>query len=299
MSEANKALLRRLCEEEDKGNLDILDEVCAPDYVMHVAGNPEPLTRDGHKQLSRAVYAAFPDIRHDIEDLIAVDDRVVARLTFPGTHKGEWQGIAPTDKHVTFDGVVIARVTEGKIVELWLLVDQLGLMQQLGAAPVPGGHDIAREATFNAAKAAYSAYGGLLKDVAQEMGMEKAVALHARRVQAFYVALAGMIRDRLGGNEFDLNTFSSALKDVNNTFFGCIFEIEENPGSLTCNYLQCPIYDGFRSAGLDHQAIELICTGGESSGLAEFKKALPQVSGSLRFRAAPDQSCVQEFVLEK
>lgn len=137
-TEANKALFRRVCEEEDKGNFDILDEVCAPDYVMHAAGNPEPLTRDGHKQLARAFYAAFPDIRTDIEDLIAVGDRVVARVTLPGTHKAEWQGIAPTGKHVTIDAVAIARVTGGKFVELWSLLDLLGLMQQLGAAPPLG-----------------------------------------------------------------------------------------------------------------------------------------------------------------
>jgi predicted ester cyclase len=295
-TEANKALFRRVCEEEDKGNINILDEVCAPDYAMHFAGNPKPLTRDEHKQIARAFYAAFPDIRHNIEDLIAVDDKVVARMTYPGTHRGEWQGIAPTGKHVAYDAVVIARITGRKIVEMWALLDLLSLMQQLGAAPPLGGHDIAREAVFNAAKAAYSAYGGLLKDVAQEMGMEKAVALHAKRCQAFYVALAGVTRDRLGASEFDLNALSSALKDVNNTIFGCTFEPEEEPGSLTFKYFQCPIYEGFRSAGLDHEAIELICTGGESSGLAEMKKALPQLSCALRFRSAPDQPCVQEFV---
>jgi len=132
---ANKALFRRVCEEEDKGNINILDEVCAPDYAMHFAGNPKPLTRDEHKQIARAFYAAFPDIRHNIEDLIAVDDKVVARMTYPGTHRGEWQGIAPTGKHVAYDAVVIARITGGKIVEMWALLDLLGLMQQLGAAP--------------------------------------------------------------------------------------------------------------------------------------------------------------------
>jgi predicted ester cyclase len=137
-TEANKALFRRLCEEEDRGNFDIFDDVCAPDYVMHAAGNPEPLTRDGHKQFSRAFYAAFPDLKHEIQDLIGVDDRVVARLTFPATHKGAWQGIAPTGKHVTIDAVVMARITGGKIVELWALLDLLGLIQQLGAAPALG-----------------------------------------------------------------------------------------------------------------------------------------------------------------
>ena len=135
-AETNKAIVRRLMDEEDKGNFDILDEICAPDYVMHLANNPEPLTRDGHKQVIRSFYAAFPNIHHQIEDLIAVDDRVVARLTFPGNHEGEWQGIAPTGKLVTFSGVVIARIAGGKIVELWSLLDLLGLLQQLGAAPV-------------------------------------------------------------------------------------------------------------------------------------------------------------------
>ncbi len=139
-TEANKALLRRLCEEEDKGNFTIFDELCTPDYVFHLASNPEPFTREENKQLARALYAAFPDLLHEIQDLIAVEDKVVARLTFPGTHKGEWQGVAPTGKHATFAGVVIARITGGKIVEMWAQLDMLGLLQQLGAAP-PLGKD--------------------------------------------------------------------------------------------------------------------------------------------------------------
>jgi steroid delta-isomerase-like uncharacterized protein len=299
-TQANKAVMRRWIEEgHNKRNLTVADEVCDPAFVWRLAPVGEIRGPEALKEMVKSIHTAFPNWQVTVEEQIAEGDMVATRKRATGTHQGEFMGIAPTGKQVTTSTISIARIAGGKFVEGWEVWDAYGMLQQLGATSPVGGRAIAREAVFNAAKAAYSAYGGLLKDVVQEMGMEKAVALHAKRCQAFYVAFAGMIRDRLGGNEFDLSTFSSALKDVNNTIFGCIFEIEESPGSLRCSYLQCPIYPGFSSAGLDHRAIELICTGGESSGLAELKKALPQVSGSLRFRPAPDQSCVQEFVLEK
>jgi predicted ester cyclase len=137
-TEANKALFRRMCEEEDKGNVDVFDEVCSPGFTVHFAGSAEALTRDQLKPVVRSFYAAFPDIHHEFQDLIAADDRVAARLTLPGTHQGEWQGIAPTGKHVVIDDLVIARFSGGKLAEMWVHLDGLGLLQQLGAAPPLG-----------------------------------------------------------------------------------------------------------------------------------------------------------------
>jgi predicted ester cyclase len=75
---------------------------------------------------------AFLDFRAVIHDMIAEDDQVVTRNTFYGTHEGELLGIPPTGKEVTIELIDILRVAEGKITDHWNVVDQLGLMQQLG-----------------------------------------------------------------------------------------------------------------------------------------------------------------------
>ena len=78
--------------------------------------------------------------------------------------------------------------------------------------------------------------------------------------------------------------------------FAC--EIEEDPASLKITAFQCPIYDGFKSAGLDDKTIELLCSGMAAAEFAEEKKAFPQLSMCLKFRSAPEQPCVEEVVLE-
>jgi len=94
--------------------------------------------RDEFKQLLSLYITAFPDARFTVEDQIAEGDRVASRYTFRGTHQGELMGIAPTGKQVTVTGMIINRIVNGKSEEGWLNFDALGMLQQLGAAPVPG-----------------------------------------------------------------------------------------------------------------------------------------------------------------
>ena len=79
--------------------------------------------------------AAFPHYQLAIEDMVAEEDKVVVRFTLNGTHKGDLMGIPPTGKEVNLPGIVIYRITDGKIDESWLSVNQLDMMQQLGAIP--------------------------------------------------------------------------------------------------------------------------------------------------------------------
>lgn len=134
MSEQNKSLVRHLNDELDKGNLAVLDELVAPNAVLHFPGSP-PLDRESMKQLLEMFYAAFPDLRHTYEDQIAEGDKVVTRQTSHATHQGEFQGIPPTGKQVTVTAIVIDHIVGGKLVEHWASPDLLGLMQQLGAIP--------------------------------------------------------------------------------------------------------------------------------------------------------------------
>ena len=135
-AENNKTIVRRLFEEVMKGNLAIADELIATDYVQHsVFGIPNG--REGFKQFFMAFAAAVPDAHFVIEDVIAEGDKVVTRLTVTGTQTGTLQGIPPTGKKFSMKGIDIFRVVDGKIVEHWDAVDQLGMLQQLGVVPMP------------------------------------------------------------------------------------------------------------------------------------------------------------------
>ena len=133
--EENKAMYRRLIQELDNGNFEIIDELCAPEFISHFPGSPKPRNREEHKQVIRSFYTAFPDLRHTIEDLIAEDDRVVIRVTDRGTHEGEFLGIAPTGKEVAFSAIGVARVADGKFVETWVDLDWASIFQQIGTVP--------------------------------------------------------------------------------------------------------------------------------------------------------------------
>src|SRR5947209_426141 len=141
--EENKALIRRYYEEIDASAQDgrgasVLDEFVAPDFVNH---NPSPGFAPnlvGLKQAYEHFLAATPDGYHVIEDMIAEGDKVVTRLSGYGTQTGELLGIIPpTGKKFRATAIAIHRITNGKIVEHWSEVDNLGVMQQLGVIPAP------------------------------------------------------------------------------------------------------------------------------------------------------------------
>jgi steroid delta-isomerase-like uncharacterized protein len=136
--EENKAIVRRVIEEVDKGNWAIFDELLARDYVYHMPRGPKPLTREEYEELMRAIRAAFPDQRVTIEDMIAEGDKVVTRYTSSGTHKGDFMGIPATGNKVVATGIVISRIADGKIAEDWEEFDGVGFMQQLGIIPPMG-----------------------------------------------------------------------------------------------------------------------------------------------------------------
>jgi len=134
--EENKAIVRRLFEENLKGNWALLnEELVVRDFVWHQAGRPKPLTREESEQFMRTLHAAFPDWRYTIEDMIAEGDKVVTRFTWRGTHKGDFMGIPATGKEVVFTSILICRIAEGKIAEEWEEFDSMGFMVQLGAIP--------------------------------------------------------------------------------------------------------------------------------------------------------------------
>ena len=139
-TEENKALLRRSVEEvfSAQGDLDVADEIYAPNYVGHNPLDPEDVRGpEGAKEQARMYRSAFPDVRLSIEEQVAEGDRVVTRWIGSGTHQGEMMGIAPTGNQIRVDGITISRIQDGKVVEDWELFNALGLMQQLDAIPTP------------------------------------------------------------------------------------------------------------------------------------------------------------------
>jgi steroid delta-isomerase-like uncharacterized protein len=134
----NKAVVRRWIEAYNDRDMQAEAAARAPGYVAHVPGAPGPLDSEAWTHFIMGFAEAFPDLRLTVEDILSEGDMVVARMTFHGTHRGEFQGIPPTDKQVTFSGIEVDRMVGGKVEEHWVELDLLGLMQQLGAIPEPG-----------------------------------------------------------------------------------------------------------------------------------------------------------------
>jgi steroid delta-isomerase-like uncharacterized protein len=127
----NAATLRRFIAESDKRNLDAWREIIVPDYQLHFAGNA-PMSLEEHIQANKSMPEAFPDFRHTIEDIVAQGDRAVFRVTLHGTHQGTFMGIPATGKAIQYTAMGMARFRDGKIAEMWMVADFLGLLQQLG-----------------------------------------------------------------------------------------------------------------------------------------------------------------------
>ena len=114
----------------------VFDEIFAANYVAHTPGS-EGDNPDSVKQLMTGLFTAFPDLHLTVEDFIVEGDKVVARWTSQGTHKGDLMGITPTGRQVKQTGIAIYHIVGGKVVEEWAERDMLGFMQQLGAIPAP------------------------------------------------------------------------------------------------------------------------------------------------------------------
>jgi len=138
MSEENKALMRRLIEGFNSGNLEIYDELVAPDFVDHSAPPGAPATREAWKQKAGMFRSAFPDIHVTIEQSIAEGDLVTTHTVATGTHQGELMGIPASGKEISVRSMHIEQIVEGKIVARWEVIDLMGMMVQLGVVSPPG-----------------------------------------------------------------------------------------------------------------------------------------------------------------
>lgn len=136
MAQDNVALMRdgtqRILNEN---RLDLVDELFTADFVDHDGS----VTRDraGFKEYFGALREAFPDYRMTIEQELSEGDFVLQRVTFSGTHQGEFNGVPPTNRSVTIAGFDLFRLEGGKVAEHWAQFDSLGMLQQIGVVPPP------------------------------------------------------------------------------------------------------------------------------------------------------------------
>lgn len=136
----NKEIVRRMIEEGfNEDNLDLADELVAEEFVLHEAGQEEPIRGpEGMKEFLRTYRTAFPDAHIQIEELVGEGDTVVARWTATGTHDGDLMGVEPTGNEVRVMGMEMYHVRDGELAEGWEIFDGLGMMIQLGVVSSPG-----------------------------------------------------------------------------------------------------------------------------------------------------------------
>jgi steroid delta-isomerase-like uncharacterized protein len=128
--------MRSTYERINAGNIDGFGELLADDFVEHEEIPGLPPTKEGVLAYFGSLLSAFPDMRMDVEDLIAVGDKAVARVTASGTHQGEFMGVPPTGKAIEIHLIDIMRFDDaGLVCEHWGVADMLALMQQLGVVP--------------------------------------------------------------------------------------------------------------------------------------------------------------------
>jgi steroid delta-isomerase-like uncharacterized protein len=141
MIEQNKAVALRWSEELwSKGDLTVADEIVAPGYVRHDPGDPFPAQGpEDVKRIVRMLRSMLPDLRINVEAMIAEGDFVVSRYTAIGTDTVGFMGMPPTGKTVRTPAIQIFRFSNGKIVESWAARDDLGTLRQLGQLPAPSG----------------------------------------------------------------------------------------------------------------------------------------------------------------
>lgn len=141
-TDENKGIVRRYYEDAVQGgDVALLDELVAEDVVNHDPLSDETLTPEeargfeGFRRHVEVFREAFPDGSFTIEDLVAEDDRVLARFTMEGTHEGRFAGFEPTGNRVSSPTMVLYRIEDGKIAERWQESDNMDFLQQLGVLP--------------------------------------------------------------------------------------------------------------------------------------------------------------------
>jgi steroid delta-isomerase-like uncharacterized protein len=135
-AESNKIVMRRFLEFINTASESLAQELISRDAIFHVPGRPEPMRGPaGYLAIIGMMRGGFPDIQWTLEEMVAEGDKVAARFTMRGTHRGTFFGVPPTGKTITVQAMNIYRLSGGQFVEEHGQPDMLGLLQQIGAVP--------------------------------------------------------------------------------------------------------------------------------------------------------------------
>jgi len=135
--EKNKDFIKVYNEDFwNKHNIDAFEKYYSTDFIVHFADGD--LNVEQYKGLCQAYFAAFPDMHVTTDLLVAEGDKVTKVWTVNGTSKGDFMGILATGKPIVLKGIEVFRIADGKIAELWVSMDNLGMLQQLGVIPPMG-----------------------------------------------------------------------------------------------------------------------------------------------------------------
>lgn len=138
-TEQNKALVEQMIQEVfNEGDVDAVDVYFTADFVEHEEGAPgQDGGREGLKMALPMLRTAFPDLTVTVEDMVAEGDKVAARLTWSGTHDGDFMGMPPTGQSFSMNVMDLFRIEDGQVAEHWGVSDIMAMMSQLGMLPGP------------------------------------------------------------------------------------------------------------------------------------------------------------------
>jgi steroid delta-isomerase-like uncharacterized protein len=145
--EINKQVVRQFFELLDRQDTERMEQllISSTQYSFHPSGMPD-MDWNAHKQLLAAITRAFPDLHHDVKDMVAEGDKVAVRLNVTGTHKSEFRGIPPSGRKLSLDEMAFLTIIDGRITEGWITSDTMSFMQQIGAIPTTDSHAISSAA---------------------------------------------------------------------------------------------------------------------------------------------------------
>jgi steroid delta-isomerase-like uncharacterized protein len=135
MPDDAKSLFRRFYDELGAGNLAVIDELVADDFVEHEEFPGLEPNKEGVKRFFVMLRSAFPDLRMEVREILADGDLVSARVVATGTHRGDFMGMSSSGRHIEVQVFDMVRIRDGQVTEHWGLMDAISMMQQIGATP--------------------------------------------------------------------------------------------------------------------------------------------------------------------
>jgi translation initiation factor 2 alpha subunit (eIF-2alpha) len=156
---------------------------------------------------------------------------------------------------------------------------------------------MAKDDKFHAWVDSMSMYGSLFNLIAKEVGMEKALKMHAAIGAPFGDQIGNTLKEQLAGKKVNIRALNKIIKPMMSGM-GYESEVKKSPKSLTIRVTKCPMYEGFKMAGLDHKTIEKMCSAMSQAEYDAINKHIPKLEGRVKFRESPNDVCVEEFIIK-